>query len=409
MTTGLAAGIALFECNFGGDFAAAQFNGRPQYTPSDVNGSSLYLNKNNEASIFQNADALSEEKKWKDAIVLWDKLLKLHPNCPAIVLRRSLDMRDSGFVRPALHALENLIKDTEAKGQSYYLPFYFLADSYSRCGETKKAEDACLKILKKFPQSVEAARGMLIINRRLHSQKVADESLRQFAYLSEHPPKYDTTFSTMKFSFRQPLPAGYAYEIMVGTDCFPRFKMIMTSDRVVGDTGVVKYIIGPPNYDQVILLNDESQNYFKTTIAAMMLDHCNRKVGESRFGKVIKLGDKTILGKSCVELKCQEFGESSYETVALAKDIAIVKPLARTVSLICGAPVSEYLPLSDTLVKDGYPSQRLTVTSIRKVKVTPNMMTLNPKYHQVKNKGELIYASNGDLKDSDLDQFLQSK
>ena len=388
----------------------AQFNGgRPQFTPSDVNGAVHYLDKASDSSIYENADSLSEEKQYKQSMALWDKLLKKYPNCPALVLRRSLDLRESGFPRPALHALEKLVKDTEAKGELFYSPYYFLAETYIHCGDTKKAEETLVTILKKFPQSPEAARGVLKLSRRLRSPKVATEAAKQIAYTAAHPPKYDTTISTMKLPMRQPLPPGYAYEIMVGTDCFPRFKMTMTNDRVVGDTGVVKYIIAPPNYEQVILLNEESGNYYKTTISAMMLDHCGRRIGENHFGKVTNLGDKTILGKSCVELKCQEYGESSYEKVALAKDIAIVKPLARTVSLICGAPVSEYLPLSDIMVKDGYPNQRLNVTSIRKVKVIPSMMALNPKFHQVRNKGELIYASNGELKDSDLDQFLQSK
>ncbi len=66
---------------------------------------------------------------------------------------------------------------------------------------------------------------------------------------------------------------------MVKTDCVLRFKLTMTSDRVVGDTGIVKYIVAPPNYEQIVLLNEESQNYYKTAI------------GENHYGKVIKLGE----------------------------------------------------------------------------------------------------------------------
>lgn len=69
---------------------------------------------------------------------------------------------------------------------------------------------------------------------------------------------YDTTFSTIKLPAQQPLRSGEAYEIMVKTDCVLRFKLTMTSDRVVGDTGIVKYIIAPPNYEQIVLLNEGS-------------------------------------------------------------------------------------------------------------------------------------------------------
>lgn len=382
---------------------------RPRFTPSDVNGRSTYLDESDDLSIFDNAEILADDKKWSQAIALWDKLLKKYPNCPALVLRRSLVLRQSGFPRPALHALEKLVKDVEGKGESYYSLSYYLAETYSLCGDKNKAEQACLAILRKFPQRSDAARGVLVLNRRIGSAKLAIEAQNRLQYLSSHPARYDTTFSTMKLPVRQPLPSGEAYEVMVKTDCFPRFKLTMTNDRVVGDTGIVKYIIAPPNYEQVVLLNEESQNYYKTSIGELMLDHCNRRIGENHYGKVTKLGETKVLGKDCIELKCQEVDESSYEKVALSKDIALTKPLVKTICLMCGAPVSEFLPLSDIWVKEGYPSPRLTVSSIKRVKVTPAMMALNPKYHQVKNKGELIYASHGDLKDSDLDQFLQSK
>ena len=83
------------------------------------------------------------------------------------------------------------------------------------------------------------------------------------------------------------------------TDCFPRFKLTMTNDRVVGDTGIVKYIITPPNYEQIVLLNEESQNYYKTSIGELMVDHCNRRIGENHYGKVTKLGETKVLGKDC--------------------------------------------------------------------------------------------------------------
>ncbi len=74
---------------------------------------------------------------------------------------------------------------------------------------------------------------------------------------------------------------------MVKTDCVLRFKLTMTSDRVVGDTGIVKYIVAPPNYEQIVLLNEESQNYYKTAI------------GENYYGKVTKLRETKVLGKDC--------------------------------------------------------------------------------------------------------------
>lgn len=382
---------------------------RPRFTPSDVNGRSTYLDENDDASIFDNAEILAEDKKWSQSIALWDKLLKKYPNCPAIILRRSLVLRQSGFPRPALHALEKLAKEVEGRGESYYSLDYYLAETYSLCGDKNKAEQAGLAILRKFPQRSDAARGVLILNRRLGSAKLATEVQNRLQYLSSHPARYDTTLSTMKLSVQQRLRPGEAYEIMVKTDCFPRFKLTMTNDRVVGDTGIVKYIIAPPNYEQIVLLNEESQNYYKTSIGELMLDHCSRRIGENHYGKVTKLGETKVLGKDCIEVKCQEVDESSYEKVALSKDIALTKPLVKTICLMCGAPVSEFLPLSDICVKEGYPMPRLTVSSIRRVKIAPGMMALNPKYHQVKNKGELIYASHGDLKDSDLDQFLQSK
>lgn len=382
---------------------------RPQFTPSDVNVRASHQAQDSDAFLYENAEDLSQERQWSKAIANWDKLLKRHPNCPALLLRRSIDLRDIGMQRPALHAMEKLVKDVEAKGELYYLPYYYLAETYGRCGDRSKAEQTCLTILQKFPERIEAAAGVQVLNRRIQSAKVAAEARNRIEYLKAHPPKYDTTLSTMKLPSHQALSAGEAYEIVVSTDCFPRFRLIMTSDRVVGDTGVVKYIIGPPNYDQVILLNDESQNYFKTSIAALMLDHCSRAIRDNRYGKVTKLGERNFLGRNCLELKCQDLGESSYEKVTLAKDIVLAKALVKTICLICNAPVSDFLPLNDLVVKDGYPVQRLNVSSINKVKVTPNMMVLNPKYHQVRNKGELIYASNGALKDSDLDQFLQSK
>ncbi len=382
---------------------------RPQFTPSDINLRASYQAQDSDAALFENADDLAQERQWSKAIPIWDKLLKRHPNCPALILRRSIDLRNSGMQRPALHAMEKLVKDVEAKGELYYSPYYYLAETYGQCGDRSKAEQTCLSILQKFPQLLEAATGVQKLNRRIRSTKVATEARNRVVSLTAHPPQYDTTLSTMKLPAQRPLAAGEAYEIVVSTDCFPLFRLIMTSDRVVGDTGVVKYIIGPPNYEQVVLLSDESQNYFKTSIASLMLDHCSRTIRDNRYGKVTKLGERNFLGRNCIDVKCQDLGESSYEKVTLAKDIVLAKPLVKTICLICSAPVSDFLPLNDLVVKDGYPVQRLTVNSIKKVKVTPNMMVLNPKYHQVRNKGELIYASNGALKDSDLDQFLQSK
>ncbi|MBA4078078.1 MAG: hypothetical protein C0508_23825 [Cyanobacteria bacterium PR.023] len=52
---------------------------RPRFTPSDVNGRSSYLDESDVSSIFDSAEILAEDKKWSQAIALWDKLLKKHP------------------------------------------------------------------------------------------------------------------------------------------------------------------------------------------------------------------------------------------------------------------------------------------------------------------------------------------
>ncbi len=382
---------------------------RPQYTPSDITAGGFTHDINADSSLVTSAENDMEDKKWSNAIATWDRLLKRHPNCTAFTLSRAIALRSSGFVRPALHAMEKIVADMEKRNERYSNVYFALAETYLRVGDKKNCELIAVKMLDKFPERADVIRKVMYLNRALASTKLAAEGAARLKNLQAHPPKNDTTLSTMKVTSTARLPKGYAYEMLVTTECFPQFKFIMTEDRVVGDTGIVKYIIGPPNYDDVALVNEESKNYFRTTIKGLMADHCSRSIETPMVGSVVSVGTTKVFDQPCIQMKCTELGESSYVKMTLAKDIVVSRPLARAINLVLGTPLSDYVPLGAESVQMGYSSPKLKVSSLRKIKVTPSMMLLNPKFNRVKSKGELIYASDGALKDSDLDQYLQSK
>lgn len=206
------------------------------------------------------------------------------------------------------------------------------------------------------------------------------------------------------------LKADQALQLVCHTGCFPRFKLTLKGDRVAGDSGIVRYVILPPEYDQAILVNDDSHNYLSLTIKELLLDHCSRSEPHFDYSSIAKMGSEKVCGLNADVYKISMAGDSSYHILKVARDVQLTTPLSGAVSRICLIYPIGALPLE---LKSYYLGTTREVLRVEKASFVSSAAAAAsfqiPKtFNRVRNMGELVYAEEGDLKSSDLDALLST-
>lgn len=205
------------------------------------------------------------------------------------------------------------------------------------------------------------------------------------------------------------LKSDQVIQMVCHTRCFPKFKLMLKSDRFAADSGVVRYLVSPPSFDQVTLVNDESRNFLSMSIRNLLIDHCGYADQFYDYGSVSKLGSESVAGLNADVYKISMIGESSYHILKVARDVQLASPLYRSISEICLIQEIGAVPLELKSYHMGWMDEILRVerASFSPAVKADSYFQLPKHFHHVRTMGELIYAEEGELKNSDLDAFMQ--
>jgi hypothetical protein len=371
-------------------------------------GHKLDTRKLSERALANEAAALNGDKKYSESLAIYSRLLQMRPGCATYAMAKALCYRDMGSMKVAIRQLEALIKDIERRGESFSKPYVALAETYRMAREYQKCEQLCSLMLKKFNRVPAVISAAAYQNDSMRSQRLAVEITAARKYLAAHPDKPDTSLARVVPPRPVPLASTEAYELIVDTSCIPRFKCTVGRDRLVGDSGIVKYYVGAPDFNRVTLVNEESNNCLEITFDEMLANFCGR-APDFGVSRVVKVASGKMLGHPCTEYKGYRLQSTSNVTVSLADDILVHPSLAKAINQVCGTPESLSIPLHCTLMVDDYKITRLTVRKLNKVTIAPSFLRPKPGLHKVKNMGELIYAMDGPFGKNDVNDVMKTK
>lgn len=276
-------------------------------------------------------------------------------------------------------------------------------------GKSKEALDAALGLIKRVGPS-----DLLIYNLNVSNQKLRRIELKAALVDLELQRRKERIQILNRLRAIMPtksiLKVDQALQLVCHTGCFPRFKLTLQGERVAGDSGIVRYLITPPQYGKAVLINDDSHNYLSIAIKELLLDHCGYSEPHFDYSTVSKLGSEKFCGLNADVYKISMVGDSSYQILKVARDVQLSAPLSEAISKICLIYPIGALPLELKYYRQGSTHEVLRVEKAAFVPAgtTAAAFALPKTYNSVRNMGELIYAEDGALKDSDLDSMLST-
>lgn len=355
-----------------------------------------------------------KDLEFEQALKAWSRLCSMRPKDMYYRLQYALTLSSLRRYKEALNTLESLRKECATKGEKFSVIEKAWLSALYKSGDWPKAKLESKRALVEYAGHA----GIYIVVQSFNQKwkdKAVSEQLR--AAMQELRRVYES--EQKKNSPREQLlqvlpakdkglPAGEALSVVAKTACFPRFKLLLSGDRLLGDSGVVKYIVRAPSYERVILFDEESKNFLPLSLDQLLSDHCGNEWFQESYESVAKVGERKIFGFKCDIYKCQFRRESGYHLLALCRDLKVEPGMARAICHFTYAPETNCVPLSMEEYYLGSRRELITVQSLKRVPVKAAAFELGEGYHQVRDMGELMFSDGGAMKDSDLDQFLQS-
>jgi hypothetical protein len=184
-----------------------------------------------------------------------------------------------------------------------------------------------------------------------------------------------------------------------------RCKGYITKDRLVFSNGIVRYLFVPPDYDQLLLISDESKAYMKMPLDKWLIDQPKIQwvpwktipATDSARYKRIKL-PTTI---KCDKYTCsREYGRGTAYFVA-TRTISTNTGIWKACCKFCGAPIDKGMPILFIPTRD-INCARLQATFVDKAIAPPGVFSIPRSYRKTNDIADL-YLGN------DIDVFFQSR
>ncbi len=348
------------------------------------------------------------ELEFEHALSAWSKLLTIKPKDMYYRLEHAVTLCSLRRYSDGLRELESLKKDCAAAREKYAAIDMARVQAIFGSGNWKSARQESSRLLSEYPGQPGVYRLVRTLNARLKDDSLAKQLNLCLQELNKgNQVARQQIMKVLPRTDKCPSPQE-ALSLVATTECFPSFKLLLARDKFVGDSGVVKYILRAPNYERVVIFDEESKNFLPLTLDQLLHDHCGQAWFQQSYESVVKVGERKILGFGCDIYKCQFRGESGYHLLALCRDLKVEPGMARALCHFTYAPEANCVPLS---LSEYYLGKRRELISIKSLKLVPIQAAafeLGKGYHQVKDMGELMFSEGGAIKESDLDQFLLS-
>lgn len=197
---------------------------------------------------------------------------------------------------------------------------------------------------------------------------------------------------------------------------------IIGSDRALFQWGATCFLLIPPDYDVLFLVNHDNKSFLKQSIAEFMLTKWERK----KFGKVTalkKAGTKNILGYSCRQYECLVDGRPLWfaTTDSIKVNPRVLNAACRLLEVPqdCGVPMhaKRLVTYHDkAALSNGRQIFRtrnsvtpwLFVNSIKKRMIDDSKLRLAKDYRVAKSDFDLMFSKDGRARQSDLEDFFMS-
>jgi len=330
---------------------------------------------------YKEIDSLDEalaDKKELVALSIISKLMARHHDCMYLITRRGDVFKMVGKRQQAIAEWEKVVKLCQAKGE-YYLPVYERLRQAYKSENSPKYAALVEKMMTLFPERFRPPAKRL-------------------------PPPMPLL--ALKPTGKDKPTGNNCLEILARTTSFPRFKFTMNQRIGLGDTGTARFIAMPPDYEHVIVVNEESKNAVNEPVNDLLYKQAGVRAARPIYSKVTEVAKSSIGNVACTQYKCQWQDDCSYDLVTVARDVDVQPDFARVQSLFVGGPPTRFAVLAVTRVEGGFPIPLLQTFRIRRTKLDEQYCKATKGYHRVNSLSELIYAEKGDMKADDVKDML---
>lgn len=188
----------------------------------------------------------------------------------------------------------------------------------------------------------------------------------------------------------------------------------MTKTRAAVNSGFLTYLIGPPDYSTMLIVSNETKTYTRKNIEQWILDNYGQR---SKIEKTETLGEKTIAGIKCKEVRCtgkqqilwtKRITWKPCTTDICATDaFKLSKGLESALNILSGAPSCNGFPMYvDTITPLGHTHFQKAIAA-SKAKLQSTTFNVPPNYKEVNNELEIMFGSK--LNKEHLDELMLSK
>jgi|GEM_PF-2741714 len=324
-------------------------------------------------------EALADQKELV-ALSILSKLLAKHHDCVYLLTKRGDVFNMVNKRKQAIAEWEKVIKICRQRGE-YYLPAYEHLRIAYKSQNSPKLEPLMLEMVKVFPARFSAV-----------------------ARQNKMPPAMP--LMALKPTGKDKPTGKNSLEILLRTAVFPRFKFTMNQKMGLGDTGTAKFIAMPPDFNHVLVVNDESKNAVNQSVSELLYKMAGVNQVQPVYSKITEVGTSTIGSVACTQYKCQWQDDCSFDLLTVARDVDIEPNFARVQSLFVGGPPTRFVVLAGTRVEGGFPMPYLQTFRIKRTTLDEQYCKATRAYHRLKSVNELIYAEKGDMKADDVKDML---
>jgi len=322
-------------------------------------------------------EALADQKEYV-ALAILSKLLAKHHDCLYLITRRGDVFNMVHKRKQAIAEWEKVAKICRERGE-YYLPAYERLRIAYKAENSPKLGPLMQEMAKRFPSRFSAA------DKRT-------------------PPAMPLL--TLKPTGKDKPTGKNCLEILLRTTCFPRFKFTMNQKMGLGDTGTAKFIAMPPDFDHVLVVNEESKNAVNQSVNDLLYRMAGVNQTQPVYSKITEVAASNIDSVACTQYKCQWKDDCSFDLLTVARDVDIEPSFAKVQSLFVGGPPTRFVVLAATRVEGGFPLPLLQTFRIRRTTLDEQYCKATRAYHRLKSVNELIYAEKGDMKADDVKDML---
>lgn len=211
-------------------------------------------------------------------------------------------------------------------------------------------------------------------------------------------------------------------EVKLESGIYRGCTAIIGGERALFQWGATCFLLMPPDYSVLYLVNHENKTFLKQPIAKFMDEKWERKgLGDATALK--RTGTRDILGYPCQLYECLIGGKKFWlaTTSAIKVDTRVLNAacLLLEVPQNCGVPLhakrqlihqfKKRLPDGRIVISKGTSvAPWLFVNSVKKRRIDSSKLRLAKDYRVAKTEFDLMFSKDGNAKQSDLEDFFMS-